>query len=586
MAASVRADDAQAPQPVFRYIESGRLCTPHHCGSKCCPANCSLAPGSRAHIIFAHIEKTGGSAIECATQSWQANGWWDNMGHSSVHPLQVYIKACSGRCHVPTVLVVGVRNPYRYWASVFTFGWIGGVKTSDVTYWFSKYRHLGLEAMRNGPMSSFARFMLEWAPKEGRSRSISLLLHKACGTPCKYDFLLRFESLERDWQRLIGMYGLPAVALPRLNTVATTEKLSPPSTALTSEIVDIINDLEASIFTQFGYERMNATSLATSSSSPCTASGAADDVCALAAAASPAQLLDPWVPVHFPGAEPVPSRGGVRKRAGVALLQGRWTSSATLPGNHADLRRALLRRHPDGWLPVSHRNLPPGRWEVRLGITGARAATWYYYTPGCSDLFLGVLAAHELHVSFTKVSAAIELTSVVEGLASDAAAVAQVARLLHASAMGAQFARAAAEYEVIQPAAAWPGPSEINTSAGCRLLWDAHLFQPSADKDGRRRNVHTARLLANFNGVFSGVWDSLLPALMRRSNLTTLLMLQTTSVAPSPGERYHHFPELLRTAPLTEEVFFDRTYRPCKPLANAAHVVCNSTPLTACAWKA
>ena len=126
--------------------------------------------------------------------------------------------------------------------------------------------------------------------------------------------------------------------------------------------------------------------------------------------------------------------------SGVALVQKRWTSGCSLPSSPADLRKELLSRQPDGWLPVSHRNVAPARWERRFGITGARAGTWYYYTPGCSDIYIAVATARELLVSLTKVSAAIELASVAHGLPNATAAVRFVDGLLHASAMRTQYA--------------------------------------------------------------------------------------------------------------------------------------------------
>ena len=91
-----------------------------------------LAPGATAHVLFAHVEKTGGSSVECSSQIWGESGWWTNMGHTTARNLQ----ACEARCkasNVSTAVVVGVRDPYKYWASVYRYAWIGSA--SAVTAW-------------------------------------------------------------------------------------------------------------------------------------------------------------------------------------------------------------------------------------------------------------------------------------------------------------------------------------------------------------------------------------------------------------------------------------------------------------------
>ena len=98
-------------------------CTGHWCAHRCCPLACSRILGASAHVLFAHVEKTGGSAIECATQQWQRKGWWTNMGHTTSKALS----ACAAKCDAgtPTVRVVTVRDPYSYWASVYGNAWRG-----------------------------------------------------------------------------------------------------------------------------------------------------------------------------------------------------------------------------------------------------------------------------------------------------------------------------------------------------------------------------------------------------------------------------------------------------------------------------
>ena len=65
------------------------------------------------HVVYSHVPKTGGSAIECVAQAWAEAGMWDLMGHVPKANADV----CAARCaSTPVLRVVSVRGPYGYGA--------------------------------------------------------------------------------------------------------------------------------------------------------------------------------------------------------------------------------------------------------------------------------------------------------------------------------------------------------------------------------------------------------------------------------------------------------------------------------------
>ena len=251
------------PAAIFSQGNGG-FCTEHHCGRTCCPQPCRLAPGARAHVVFLHVEKTGGSSIECATQAWQGQGFWTNMGHTSL----AAVTTCEARCgDVPTARVLTVREPYEYWQSVYKYAWLEG-GPSIVRAWIAKHTYQKSTAQRRRGILSTLRSFLEWVEAKGENAvgdgiSQSARVHHACGgdATCRYDVLLRTDNLSAGWSALIERYALPRVALPRLNAAEARPGKREPEVTLTEEAMASIERLDAAIFREFGYTRRSNAGL-------------------------------------------------------------------------------------------------------------------------------------------------------------------------------------------------------------------------------------------------------------------------------------------------------------------------------------
>ena len=218
--------------PPFEYTHNP-FCTSHWCSSGC--AGCGASACARsAKLLYLHTEKTGGSSVECATQQTLVKaGLWVNLGHNSLANAQRCFESCSGQ---QSAIVLSVREPYSYWASVYDYA-KSGVATS-------------VRASANDLRSMDA--FLAWV-RSHRFVTQTARLQRACGNPCAYDALLRTETLEQDWQRLLAGLGVPPIALPRRNTNGDPDHHSSP--ALSRAQLDQINELDAWVFSEFGYEQ-------------------------------------------------------------------------------------------------------------------------------------------------------------------------------------------------------------------------------------------------------------------------------------------------------------------------------------------
>lgn len=114
------------PPYTFNYVGGSvnvPFCSDHWCGkrSECCPQTCAVVEGASAHIGFVHVEKTGGSSIECATGlTLVPRGTWSNMGHTDV----ASVARCAHQCTfsgVAPLRVISVRDPYEYARSMWAY---------------------------------------------------------------------------------------------------------------------------------------------------------------------------------------------------------------------------------------------------------------------------------------------------------------------------------------------------------------------------------------------------------------------------------------------------------------------------------
>jgi len=183
-------------------------------------------------------------SVECATaSSLVPQGLWTNMGHPVYGAFAWCQQKCTFNGLVPEV-VISVREPYSFYRSLFTYGWKCQYAAVCVPY----------------HVSNFSRFM-EWIYSGNRNVAQSRHVANACGTPCAYDHVLHTESLGDDWIRLVEALALPRRPLPWANPTSNNQPVGrgpPPPTVFTSRVVEIINELEANMFDEFGYEHRQA----------------------------------------------------------------------------------------------------------------------------------------------------------------------------------------------------------------------------------------------------------------------------------------------------------------------------------------
>ena len=187
----------------------------------------------RPHLLYLHVEKTGGSSIECATQGHDLVdlGLFTNMGHTSERAVDQCRNLCTNRGAAPKT-VISIREPYSWWRSLYVYGYICSYASTCTS-------------------SDFHTFMRQAKPGIAQSNYI----RRECGRPCNADYLLRTETLAEDWLGLLRTLGLPLVGLPHANPTGAKSRRETPPTVFTQEIVDIIHSFDSAMFTEFGYPK-------------------------------------------------------------------------------------------------------------------------------------------------------------------------------------------------------------------------------------------------------------------------------------------------------------------------------------------
>ena len=195
------------------------------------------------------------------------------MGHTTVGALNGCLHKCQHTPNVPkTVLVVGVRNPYFFWKSRYQYAWMGAQCASGQCgevhdSLASSLGELQLTpadlrntTLRRNPLRNFSHFMHwigseQWLPPLGHTTlnyAQPAQLARVCGVPCDADFILHTERLAQDWMNLLLTLGLPLVQMPEINKVgANMEK--PPPAPFTPDVIEVIQRVDASIFTNYNY---------------------------------------------------------------------------------------------------------------------------------------------------------------------------------------------------------------------------------------------------------------------------------------------------------------------------------------------
>lgn len=224
------------------------FCAEHWCASGCCDgcrAELKYVAGvppienasSRHHYLYLHVQKTGGSTIECATApTFVKQGLWTNMGHNNAG-----LRRCTNHCTFygrrPKV-VISIREPYQWWRSLYRYAYVG---------WCSSWQR----GKRGPRWDTFAQFV---NVVKGTDKTQSKLIERSCGKPCHADYFLHTESLASDWRAFLLREQLPLIKLPRLNPGNAHENHA-GRTIFTEEILKVINSVEADMFDQFGYTR-------------------------------------------------------------------------------------------------------------------------------------------------------------------------------------------------------------------------------------------------------------------------------------------------------------------------------------------
>ena len=228
----------------FPFVRApSAFCLPHSCGFRCCNG-CKT---NAVRLYFSHVQKTGGSAVECAVESLVRHGVLISLGHSSI----LALKHCRDRCgHAP--LAVSVRDPYAYHESLYRYVHRGVNSDLAEHLW---WRGLWRDSARS-PLHSFGRWV-QFVTTNATTFTQSARIRKACGSPCAYDFALRTEHLEGDLNLALRRTNVTRryVRLPRVN-VAPTNGTEVPAIAWTRELRSVIEAVEQPLFAEFGYLRI------------------------------------------------------------------------------------------------------------------------------------------------------------------------------------------------------------------------------------------------------------------------------------------------------------------------------------------
>jgi len=190
-----------------------------------------------------HVEKTGGSSVECATvRTLVQAGVWTNMGHTD----QGAVSACAHRCpERQTFTVISIRDPYAYWASVYRYARFNRAAAAPSPGDMNFEQYIAWMAGEE-QKPWWRRTPIRGSP----AWSQSVRVRRACGEPCTPDFVLHTESLADDWAALLDTLQVPRYPLPHTNAVKAPYN-GLYNTPFSRHTLDRINKMEAWFFRQF-----------------------------------------------------------------------------------------------------------------------------------------------------------------------------------------------------------------------------------------------------------------------------------------------------------------------------------------------
>ena len=211
----------------------------------CCEQYCrNHAPS----VIYMHVEKTGGTSIECASVPLHQAGQWLNLGHTSDARVQsCRVHQCSAASRV-----VSVRDPYSFYTSRYNYA--KSMKQADgySDALYNNMRDIFTVQERNHILTNFSTFF-HWFTTDDKVAYLrqSETIRRSCGDPCVYDELLRTETLGDDYESLLQAHGLHGPLLQHRNP--SQPYADPRSTMFTCEMIRTVARVEAPLFSQFGY---------------------------------------------------------------------------------------------------------------------------------------------------------------------------------------------------------------------------------------------------------------------------------------------------------------------------------------------
>ena len=259
--ASEAAPSARRQQPQFcTHYWTGQVA---RCQRDCADLERSMCSATyqerpRPHLLYAHVEKTGGSSVECAAQGMVRDGLWTNLGHTTIAD----VVTCRGLCGhggVRPQTVVSVREPYSYWKSLYAYAHFGhhsALKTHKSFAGFMEDARAVGERLAAGdiPTVDVAHLNDPGVHLPNKVWFQSECIKRSCGRPCDADHYLRTEVLDRDWRDLLRRLDLPPVALPHANVL----RVPNVQTVFSAAIVDVIHTYDAPMFDEFHYLRRAA----------------------------------------------------------------------------------------------------------------------------------------------------------------------------------------------------------------------------------------------------------------------------------------------------------------------------------------